>query len=95
MTLGQCLDGNYTFKYTATSASGDRTSSLFINYIVESYNTTNLNVSGGFVPTQYGALQLANNLQYNMSLVNKLVYNRIVVRGWYIDQCFLHIRMNP
>ena len=79
MTLGQCLDGNYTFQYTATSASGDRTSSLFINFIAESYNTTSLVILGGYLTTQYGALQLANNLQYNMSLVNRLVYNRIMV----------------
>ena len=62
-------------QYTATSLSGNRTSILFINFIVESYNYTVLNVTAGYSRTQYEAQVLAAKLRYNMSWVNKLVYN--------------------
>ena len=80
MTIGACLDGNYTFQYTAKSTSGNRTSSLFINFIVEDYNYTALNITAGYVNSQYGAVQLVNQLQYDMAAVSKLVYNKIQVQ---------------
>ena len=79
MTLGTCLDGNYTFKYTATSLSGLQTTSLLIKFIVESYNTTSLAFFAGFYRTEYAAMVQASVVQYDRSLLNKLVLQAMKV----------------
>ena len=79
MTLGACLDGKYTFRYTAKSLSGDKSSSLLINFVVESYAYSTFTATGVFVRNEREAKQMAVNLKYSAAAVNKMVYDALKV----------------